>query len=100
MNLLLVTFALRNPLRDYDPFFVALRGNAQQWLHYIDSTFVVYTPYSPDELIQKLVPYFEPTDSVLIVPVTSPINGWLPPEAWNWITERMNLVAQQKLLPR
>jgi len=100
VNLLLVTFALRNPQRDYDSFFVTLRGNSAQWLHYIDSTIVVYTPYSPDALITRLMPHFERTDSVLIVPITSPINGWLPQEAWNWITERMNTVAQQKLLPR
>ena len=100
MNLLLVTFALRNPRKDYDSFFVTLRGNAQQWLHYIDSTILVFTPYSADELTRKLLPHFENTDSILVVPVTQPINGWLPQEAWNWITERINLVAQQKLLPR
>jgi hypothetical protein len=100
VNLLLVTFALRNSLRDYDSFFVALRGNSQQWLHYIDSTFLVFTPYSPDELTKKLMPHFEATDSILVVPVTFPINGWLPLEAWTWITERVNLAAQQKLLPR
>ena len=96
MNILLVTFALRNPLKDYDSFFVALRGNAAQWLHYIDSTIIVYTPYSPDELIHRLLPHFEATDSILIVPITLPINGWLPPDAWKWITER---ASQQKMLP-
>jgi hypothetical protein len=98
VNLLLVTFALRNAQKDYDSFFVTLRGNSAQWLHYIDSTFVVYTPYSPDDLVKRLVPHFEPTDSVIIVPVTSPLNGWLPKDAWDWITARLNEAAKQKQL--
>lgn len=100
MNFLLVTFALRNQLRDYDSFFVALRGNSQQWLHYIDNTFLLYTPFSPDELINRLVPHFEATDSVIIVHVTQPMSGWLPPDAWKWIYERTSLVANQRLLPQ
>ena len=100
MNLLLVTFALRNSLQDYDSFFVTLRGNSQQWLHYLDNTFLLYTPYSPDELINRLIPHFEATDSVIIVHVTQPFSGWLPPEAWKWIYERTSLVANQKLLPQ
>jgi hypothetical protein len=98
VNLLLVTFTLRNSLQDYDSFFVTLRGNSQQWLHYLDNTFLLYTPYSPDELIHRLVPHFEATDSVIIVHVTQPFSGWLPQEAWQWINERMSLVANQKLL--
>ena len=98
MNLLLVTFALRNKEKDYDSFFVALRGNASQWLHYIDGTFIVLTPYSPDDLILKLVPHFEPTDSVIILPVTRPINGWMPEHAWDWITKCLALTSLNKSL--
>ena len=100
MNLLLVSFALRNAQRNYDSFFVTLRGNSAQWLHYIDSAVVVYTPYSPDDLITRLIPHFEATDSVIIVPVTRPLNGWLPQEAWDWILARINEGASQRLLPR
>lgn len=90
MNLLLVTFALRNQLRDYDSFFVTVRGNANQWLHYIDNTILVYTPYSSHEFVNRLLPHFEATDSVLVVPVTQPIQGWLPLNAWEWITKCMS----------
>jgi hypothetical protein len=41
MKLLLVTFSLRNQSKDYESFFVALRGNALQWWHFIEQTCVV-----------------------------------------------------------
>lgn len=85
MHLLLVTFALRNQLRDYESFFVTVRGNSVQWCHYIENTILVYTPYPATDFTKKLLPHFEITDSILVVPVTAPLNGWLPPDAWNWI---------------
>lgn len=99
MMLLLVTFSLRNPAKDYDSFFVALRGNSLQWLHYIEGTYVITTNYNPTELVSRLAPHIEATDSILIVPVTAPINGWLPPDAWDWITSQMGALNPNRLLP-
>jgi len=99
MNLLLITYALRNRERNYDSFYVALRGNAIQWWHYIENTHVVFTAYDTNELATRLAIHIEPTDSLLIVPVTGPINGWLPMEAWEWLTGRIEAVNNLKSLP-
>jgi hypothetical protein len=98
VNLLLITFGLRNKERDYDSFFVAIRGNALQWWHYIENSYVVVTTYDSHEMANRLSLHIEPTDSILVVPVTPPINGWLPPEAWAWLTTRLSEVEQRKLL--
>jgi hypothetical protein len=98
VNLLLITFALRNKLRDYDSFFVAIRGNALQWWHYIETSYVVVTTYGPTEMANRLALHIEPTDSILVIPVTAPMNGWLPPEAWTWLTTKLSEVERQKLL--
>jgi hypothetical protein len=88
VNLLLVTFSLRNPQQNYEPFFVALRGNALQWWHFIEQTCVVYTSHTPDEYVQKLLPYIEKTDSLLVLKVTPhEFQGWLPKEAWDWLNK-------------
>jgi hypothetical protein len=98
VNLLLVTFALRNKLRDYDDFFVALRGNCDQWWHFIENTYVVTTVHDPDALTNRLAMHIEPTDSFIVLPVKRPLNGWLPPQAWEWLTEQLSASEQSKLL--
>jgi hypothetical protein len=99
-NLLLVTFSLRNPAKDYDPFFVALRGNSVQWCHYIEQTMIVSTPYSATDLQKKLVPCIELTDNLLIVPMPDAIllTGLLPREAWNWL-HAVSKVRREESLP-
>ena len=99
MHLLLVAHALRNQFYNYEPFFVALRGNSLQWWNYIEGTHIVVTQYDPTALTEKLTPYILNTDSLLIVPITYPMNGWLPEEGWNWLTKTLTALKQQKLLP-
>jgi hypothetical protein len=87
MKLLLVTFSLRNKQRDYEPFFVALRGNVLQWWHFIEQTCVVYTDKDADTLARKLIPHIETTDTILVVEVQPhQMQGWLPQVAWDWLT--------------
>lgn len=88
MNLFLVTFSLRNPNRDYDPFYVAVRGNALQWWHFIEQSCVVTTNYDVNTFAQKLLPYIEKTDSLLVVEITPHVyQGWLPNQAWAWLNQ-------------
>ena len=87
INALLVTFSLNNQFKDYESFFVTLKGTSQQWWHFIPQTFIVATTLNLDELALKLGPHIEPTDSLLIVPVGPDTAGQLPIPAWNWINQ-------------
>lgn len=86
-NVLLVTFSLNNPLRNYEQFFVTLRGTSIQWWHYIPQTCIVVTTLNLDELAFRLGAHIEGTDSLLIVPIGPDSSGQLPMEAWNWINQ-------------
>jgi hypothetical protein len=98
VNLLLITFALRNPKRDYSQFFVTLRGNALQWWHYIEQTCLVTTFNDVEKYTMLLVPYIEPTDSLLVVKITpQQYQGWLPRDAWDWINKVSGEVDQLPL---
>jgi hypothetical protein len=94
MKLLLVTFALRNPYRDYTPFFVALRGNALNWWHYIDQTCVVSTLHDVDSFARLLFPHMETTDSVLVVEMPPhQFQGFLPQAAWDWLNATSDAIV-------
>jgi len=98
MNLLLVTFSLRNQFRDYEPFFVALRGNSLQWWHFIEQTCVVTSYHDVDSFARQLSPHIEITDSLLVVKLTPhAFQGWLPKEAWDWLNSTSDRLAQKDL---
>jgi hypothetical protein len=88
LNLFLVTFSLRNSLKDYNPFFVALRGNAFQWWHFIEQSCVVTTSHDLNSYVQQLLPHIENSDSLLVVEITPhQFQGWLPQQAWDWLIQ-------------
>lgn len=101
MKLLLATFALRNNEKDYNPFFVALRGNVLQWWHFIDQTCVVATHHSADELARLLTPHIDGVkDSLLVVEIEPhEFQGWLPRTAWDWLNQVSESIAPRKSLP-
>jgi hypothetical protein len=88
MKVLLVTFSLRNTLKNYDDFFVALRGNALNWWHFIEQTCVVSTYLDADSFARKLYPHIEATDSLLVAEIRPhEFQGWLPRAAWDWLNQ-------------
>jgi hypothetical protein len=93
----MVAYALRNEFYDYDDFIVALRGNSVQWWHYIENTHVVLTQFSMAEFRDKLTAHIMPTDSLLIVPITQPPDGWLPPWAWEWLNSRVKAISEKNI---
>ena len=101
MNLLLVTFSLRNQFRNYDTFFVALRGNAIQWWHFIEETCVVLTQHDVNEFARLLYPHMEANDSLLVVKLTPhEFQGWLPKDAWEWLGSVSETLLRQSLFRR
>lgn len=89
-----MTFSLRNPSKDYSSFFVAIRGNALNWWHFIEQTCVVSTTHDADTFARLLFPHLETSDSVLVVEMQPhQFQGWLPQAAWDWLNETSERIA-------
>src|SRR5689334_1529914 len=87
MNVLLITFDLKSVGHDYEPFFVAIRGNAHQWWHFMSNLIIITTPHSVDDMSAKLTPLLTSQDSLLITHMGPENNGLLTEEAWRWINQ-------------
>lgn len=86
VNVLLVTFSLRNPNKDYSQFLVTMRGNALQWLHFIEQTCILTTLHDVQHFADLLYPHIESTDSFIVVRIVPhEYQGFLPKEAWDWL---------------
>lgn len=87
-----INYDLKNPGQDYKELHEAIKG-CGDWWHYLGSTWLVDTPLNGQSIWQKLAPFVDKNDRVLVIGVTREYQGWLPPDAWDWINARTSKLA-------
>jgi hypothetical protein len=86
-NILLVTYDLKTPGKNYSPLYEALKTQGKWW-HYLTSTWLLSTTKPPQQVFADLSPHLTSQDYLLIFTVGKPYWGTLPKEAWDWIKEQ------------
>jgi len=84
----LVTYDLGQPIEKYAPFFDELM-RSYKWSHYIQNTWIVLRYDQLIDFVPKLRPLIFQSDRLLVMPAKGPGDGWLPIEAWQWMTENV-----------
>ncbi len=85
MTLYLISCDLKKTGKNYSRLYEAIKkfGN---WCHYLESTWIIETEDSADEIWEELEPYVdEEDDRVLVIEAGEDMQGWLPDKAWDWI---------------
>ena len=94
MRLLLISYDLRIPGRNYEGVIAELKS-ALSWWHYLDSTWIIRTSLTMDEWNDRLRTKMDKNDSLLIIDVTNCARqGWLVQDAWNWICEQNRIITE------
>ena len=60
-----------------------------RWWHYLESTWLIVTSETADDLWRRIQPHFHEKDYALVIEVRRNSQGWLPEEAWQWINENV-----------
>lgn len=92
MKVFLISYDLKKPVQNYTGLYKILQDSLKWW-HYLESTWLLAandneTPKSIYEKFEKLLD--KENDYVLIIEVKRNYWGWLPKEAWDWISENIN----------
>lgn len=89
--LVLITYDLKSPDKDYAPLYEAIKKCGDKWWHYLESVWLVHTNLSPNECFERLRENLDGGDRCLVVHITSQQRqGWLPTKAWEWIKANDN----------
>ncbi len=86
----LITYELNNKGRDYTGLYDSIKSFGTWW-HYIDSTWLIDTDSSVQQVNDKIHPHIdEALDNLLVVEISKDAarQGWLPKKAWEWIRNR------------
>jgi len=75
-------------------FFTAIQTSSTAWWHYIDSAWIIRSDLTANQISTNLAPHVNISfNNLLIVKIDTDITnrqGWLPREAWDWITQHIN----------
>ena len=88
MRVYVVSYDLRKPGKDYKGLSDELQ-RSPGWWHYLDSTWLILTSESADQLYNRLRVNLDGNDSILIVQAGTDVQGWLPEEAHKWIQQHL-----------
>jgi len=88
MKVLLVSYDLKKPGKDYSGLYEALK-KAYGWWHYLESCWLLKTDLLSQQWFERIKPHMDDNDFLLIIEVTRDYNGWLPQKAWDWINENI-----------
>ena len=92
MKVFCVSYDLNKPGQNYNELIKELK-DSQVWWHYLDSTWLIKTDESADNLSSRLKKHLDKNDNLLIIRVTKDYAGWLPKDAWDWIQKNVTQCA-------
>lgn len=85
--LLLISYDLKEPGRNYEALYDEIK-KAGTWWHHLDSTWIIQTEFTPKQWYQRLTPHLDRNDTILIIQVSKNPYGRLPKRAWDWLARR------------
>ena len=83
-----VSYDLLKAGQDYKGLFDELQASSSWW-HYLESTWLISTSQSANELYDRLRRHLGQGDSILVIQAGTDMEGWLPKEAWDWIQREL-----------
>ena len=83
-----ISYDLKVPGRDYTALFNAIK-QSELWWHYLDSTWIISTNESAQQVWDRLANAIDKNDYLLVIEVRNNTKGWLPKEAWTWISSKV-----------
>lgn len=84
-------FMVAANLNDEDHDYAGFHQDVQAlgpWFHYLKGVWLVDTQILVADISARLQVHITKVDYFLVMRVTNPHQGWLPPDAWKWINER------------
>ena len=85
--ILLVSYDLKVPGRDYSKLYETLKG-APGWWHYLESTWVLSTTDDVDSWCDRIRAAIDENDHFIVVDISKKErNGWLAKKEWEWLRQ-------------
>ncbi|ELO1772489.1 hypothetical protein QXB69_000521 [Vibrio fluvialis] len=87
MSIYSISYDLNAPGKKYEELYDAIKS-FNGWAHILDSTWLVYSNLTAQQIFEHLQPHIDRNDSIFISQVNrNQYSGWLSKEHWSWINK-------------
>ncbi len=87
MTVLLITYDLNKPGKDYDDLLKAIRNYS--WARLSESSYAIKTEQTPQQVFDKLRPYLDQNDNIYIINLKKPYAGFGPKDVNEWLDNNL-----------
>lgn len=89
MSVYAISYDLNRPGQNYEDLYREIRNFGGYW-HHLDSTWLVSTNLSAQQMTDRLLNHLDGNDHFLIIRVVDDYQGWLPESAWTWLRQHIS----------
>lgn len=84
MSVYCVSYDLNQAGQNYNALYDELK-KSPGWCHPLDSTWLISTGETAQQLSDRLRKHLDNNDSLLVIGVTKEYAGWLTQDTWDWM---------------
>ena len=88
MTVYCVSYDLNKAGQNYNNLYDELKKSSN-WCHPTDSTWLIVTHESAEQLRNRIRNHMDDNDTLLIIKVIRPYSGWLTQEVWDWMDKNI-----------
>lgn len=86
----MITYDLNSVGQKYEQVIKAIKDSSTGvYCSYWKSSYLIKTNLSPNQIQEKIKPFLDSNDSLIVIEVKSNYQGWLTEEQWKYIRENI-----------
>ena len=84
----MITYDLNSAGQRYNELISAIKGASNgRWCTYWKSSYLIQGPLSPSKIADRLKPYLDSNDRLIVIEVKRNYEGWLTDDEWSYIND-------------
>lgn len=85
----MITYDLNSTGQKYDEVIKAIKDCSSYWCTYWKSSYLIKSSLTPNQITDKIKPYLDDNDRMIVIEVKNNYQGWLSKEQWDYIKEKI-----------
>lgn len=85
----MITYDLNSPGQKYEKVIEAIKSSSIAWCTYWKSSYLIKSNLTPNQIQEKIKPYLDPNDRLIIIEAMNNYQGWLADNEWKYIRENI-----------
>lgn len=84
----MITYDLNSTGQRYNELISAIKEASNgRWCTYWKSSYLIQSPLSPSQIADRLKPYLDSNDRLIVIEVKRNYEGWLTDDEWSYIND-------------